>query len=390
MVLGQGLYRVRLDLPGGLWTETPLLIRSGDNEALDVPLPDATTDALRQILAAGGKSAPVDGFAEPSKLLGKLVAPTAATVAAIAVVQSVQNYQGSLSSLQLGQRWATGADIGIEMLIVDERSSANLAEATKQHVRLWWMRVTNSAPVAGALVQRNPAVPIASTSLVVGIGGLWLQLRDVDRGRRAGLKLATHVFPEHVTLVIRNPSSSGPVPLLQFAVRRDPPNRNALQLGVVQGEAVQRARAAGRDPMADPAVLALLEGKWFEPISALVAGAALLERGDEAKGMFAELLERLGEHHIQGPDVAVLRAARATHDSQHNQAAQFIRDALEMQQVPIVRSLLERLDSEVNRIGDTGEAAKWVEQKLSETIDHPLWTLRREDDKRRSGKPDAV
>src|SRR5690606_8586350 len=128
--------------------------------------------------------------------------------------------------------------------------------------------------------------PIVSTSLVADPGGYWLQTRDTARARRAGCKLATHVLPRHVTLVVRNPLPSGHVALLQFAVLRDPAHRLEIQVGLVQGEAVQRARAGGRDPLADPAVRGLVRREWFEPFSALLAAASLLDRGHEGSAMF--------------------------------------------------------------------------------------------------------
>jgi len=390
LILDEGMYRVRLDLPGGLWSETALLVRPGDDEELDLALPDATTSALEQVLVAGGKTAPTKGFAEPSEALGQLVAPSVATVAALAAVQAVQNYQWGLVSLQIGQRWNVDNAIGLEILIADERDKASLVDANKQHVRLWRMFVSNSAPVTGKFTQTNPDAPIASTSIVLEPGGYWLQVRDFDRTRRAGFKLATRVFPGHVTVVIRNPQRSGTVPLLQFAVRRDPSDRSSIQLGIVQGEAVQRTRAAGRDPLADPAVMALAKGEWFEPISALIAAAVLLERGGDAEAMFTKVLAILDKHGTQGPDVAVLHAAHAMREGQDAEAAELIRGALGMQEVPIVQSLLERLVLEAQRLGHAGKAVDWIEEKLLETVGHPLWTLRREDDKRHSGRPDAV
>ena len=233
-------------------------------------------------------------------------------------------------------------------------------------------------------------MPVTSTSLALSPGGYWLQLRDADRQRRAGFKLATQVLPGHVTLVVRNPTPSGEVVLLQFAIRRDPAHRIDLQAGVVNGEALQRARAAGRDPLADPVLLELAEGRWFEPFSAFVAASALLDRGEEGHDAFRKILAALSAREIGGADAAVLQAALAAMSGRDEEAALHVTRALSLAQAPIVGSLLERLDGEARRLGIAGPDADWVAGKLHETTGHPLWTLHREDDTRRSGKPDAL
>lgn len=390
ITLAAGVYRVRLDVAGGGWTEEPLFVTSGTNAPLELRLPDTATPALARTLIAGTKAPPADGFAEPSEIMGRLAAPSVATVAAIAVAQAVQGYPYGLVSLQIARSWAAGDDLGVEALIADERDAAELVETGTPRAHLCRMQVMNNTPISGALMPTHPDVPVLSSSLVAEPGGYWLQLRDGDRNRRAGFKLATQVLERHVTLVVRNPLPSGAVVLLQFAVLRDPANRLQIQLGLVQGEALQRARSAGRDPLADPAVRALAERDWFEPFSALLAAAALLERGDEGHEMFEKVLATLVDHDIRGPDMAVLRAAQAARAGEDDKAAAFIRDAFGMRQVPLVDSLLERLGAEAGRLGCGGETAKWTEEKLRQTIGHPLWTVRRESDMGGSSRPDTV
>jgi hypothetical protein len=390
--LKPGVYRVQLELPGGASSEASVLLSPGELEVLELALPDITAPALARTLVAGHKPLPVDGIAMPSEMLGPLAAPSAATVAAIAVAQGVQAYTHGLIGLGLGQRWGLDDSVGVEVLAVDEREPGEeLAAGIHQlppRARLWQMRVTNDAPAAGELKATHADAPITSLSLALKPGGYWLQFRDTDRRRRAGFKLATQVLPQHVTLVVRHQVRTGGVALMQFAVRRDPAQRLRIQLDLVQGEALQRARAGGRDPLADPAVLALVRGAWFEPFSALVAASALLERGNEAQAQFDALLAVLLDREVRGPDVAVLQAAQATRLGRDDKATALIRDALGMGMAPMVDALLERLDAEARRLGQTGARTDWIAEKLSQSVGHPLWTLRREDDNGRSGDPD--
>lgn len=392
VTLAPGVYRVRLDLPGGASTEASVLLSPGESEPLDLALPDITTPALARTLAAGHKPPPVHGSAMPSEMLGPLAAPSVATVAAIAVAQAVQAYSYGLGALGIGRRWSLDDAIGVEALTADERdpdtAPAHGVRLLPPRARLWRMRVGSSEPTAGRLVATHADVPIASASLAVEPGGYWLQFRDTDRRRRAGFKLATLVLAQHVTLVVRQQLRAGSVMLMQFAVRRDPAQRLQIQLGLVEGEALQRARAAGRDPLVDPTLRGLLRGDWFEPFSALLAASALLERGDDARAMFDALLAILAEREVRGPDVAVLKAAQAARDGDDARATALIRDALGMGLAPIVDALLEHLYVLARRLGQRGEQVDWIAEKLGQSVGHPLWTLRREDDKRMSGKPD--
>jgi hypothetical protein len=390
LMLPPGAYRVRLDLPGGTWTEIPVLITPADDETLDLPMPDTATAALARTLAAGNKPPPGGGFALPSEAMGPLAAPSVATVAAIAVVQAVNGGGYGLAALAIGQRWAAGVDIGAEVLIADERDAPDPDETFAPRARLWQMSSHNAKPVTGELTATNAQAPIESCSLVVEPGGWWLQFRDQDRKRRAGFKLATQVLPGHVTLVVRHQLSSGLVSLHQYAVRRNEVERIATQFGVVQSEAFQRTRAAGRDPVADPALRDLAKGEWFEPFSAMVAAAALLERGDAGVALFDQVLDALTRHDIRGADVTVLRAAQAARKGRDDLAAALLRDALGLGQAPLVDALLERLDAEARRLGIASDRTAWIARKLSQTVGHPLWTLRREDDQRQSGTPDVT
>ena len=391
--LTPGIYRVRLDTPDGAWTEETVLISAGELETLDLRLPDTSTPALARTLAVANKPQPSNGFAMPSESLGPLSAPTLVTVAALAVGQAVQGYQWGLAGLGIGRRWWTGdGNEGVEMVVADDRLPTEAGagfDVPRQNARLWRMRVVNT-PISAKLEAQNPSAPLYSASLEAEAGGYWLQLKDADRERRGGFKLATHVFERHVTLVVRHQTPAGSVALFQFGIPRDPDRRAEILRGLANGEALQRARAAGRDPVVDPVVIELAEGRWFEPFSALVAAAALFDRGDDGKELFAAVVAGLEAHGIAGPDIEVLLAAQADRAGNEKNCRRHILRALKMAQVPLVDRLLERLDGEARRLGIDSPEQAWIAEKLRQTAGHPLWSLRREDDKKPSGPPDAI
>lgn len=391
LTLPAGAFRVRLDLPGGESSETEVLLTPDDDEVADLAMPDTATAALARTLMAARKPLPAGGFAVPSEAMGPLASTSVATMGAIAIVQAANGGSGGLTGLGIGRTWMdTPGAIGVEAMIADEREAIDPNETHAPRARLWRTHSHDPLPFVGELRPSN-APAIESCGIVVEAGAWWLQLRDQNRQRRAGFKLATQVLPGHVTLVIRHQLASGRVNLHQYAVQRDAPERLPIQRSLVTAEAFQRARAAGRDVVVDPAVRSLASGEWFEPFSAMVAASALLERGDAGAALFEQVLQQLVARDIRSVDVKVLLAAQASRQGHDDRAAALLRDALGLGQAPIVDALLERFDAGIRRLdlGDS-ETTRWIARKLEQTVNHPLWTLRREDDRRPSAEPDAV
>ncbi|APW36156.1 hypothetical protein RD110_02130 [Rhodoferax koreense] len=396
LTLEPGIYRVRLDLAGGAWTESPVLIAPGEHQTLDLHLPATADEALARTLLAAGKPPPADGFALPSEMMGWLAAPSVATIAALAAAQAVQAYRDGLDPLGIGAGWADVEAVGIELLSTGEQPGLHAHHQRHEEGALrafvWRMGARSETLAAATLAPAQGGAPIASASHEAAPGGYWLQFAEAGASafdkRRPGTRLATQVLPGHVSIVLRERLPSGELMWLQFAVRRDPAQRFEIQLGLVQGEALQRALAAGRDPLVDPAVQGLAAQQWFEPFSALVAAAAVLARGEAGQALFDQLVAVLLGHGIGGPDVAVLRAAQASRAGREDLAASMLRDALGVGIAPLVDTLLERLVDEVERLGcavmpGQKKAAKRLASTLAEALGHPLWTLCRSPDKPR-------
>ncbi|WP_198084411.1 caspase family protein [Variovorax sp. E3] len=374
--LGPGLYRVRADTAGGSWAETTVLVEAGEAVTAELTLPPSDTPALAPTLLAAGKPPPVGGFAMPSELLGPLAGTTVATVAALATVQGVLHYEYGLSRLDIGRRWS--GPVGVEVQLVDEGRSQAGAGPGSQAVLVRAMRDTDGDAVARATWRGHPGVPIWSSSQSTDEGGHWIELDDPPAPQQAGFSLATCVFAQHVTLVLLDRMPSGAVVILQYAIRQDPDHRLEIQRSLVQAEAFQRARASGRDPLADPNVLELAHGAWFEPISALVACAALFERGEEARVLFHAILAKLIQRDICGPDLTVLRAARAARDGRGDLASALVHDALGSGQAPLVDALLGRLIDLARQLGLLDERTAWITADHARAIGHALWTMRRD------------
>ncbi|MDM0029868.1 caspase family protein [Variovorax saccharolyticus] len=374
--LDPGLYRVRADAAGGTWAETTVLVEVGEAATAELALPSSDTPALAPTLLAADKPPPADGFALPSELLGPIAGTTVATVAALATVQGVLHYAYGLRRLDIGHCWY--GSVGIEVQLVDEGTPQVGAGPGGEAVLVHAMRDADGEAGARAPWRGHPGVPIWSGSQRTNEGGHWVELDDpLAQQSKTGFSLATCVFAQHVTLVMLDRMPSGAVVILQYAIRQDPDHRLEIQRSLVQAEAFQRARAAGRDPLADPNVWELAHGAWFEPISALVACSALFERGDEARELFHAILAKLIHRDVRSSDLTVLRAARAARDGRGDLASALVRDALGSRQAPLVDALLGRLIDLAQKQGLPDKRTAWITADHARAIGHPLWTLRR-------------
>ncbi|MCG2839586.1 caspase family protein [Sandaracinobacter sp. RS1-74] len=392
--LPPGLYRVRIEAAGGQAAEHSVAVEKGRTTRVELEQPGRPDSASAEMLMRMGRPVAADGFAMPSEAAGELFDISLATTALLASAGRQLGRAGSLDALQLGLLPDPASTTGLEVLMVNSRLEPDLEpgsvapRARLPRARLWEMARKNDG--LDARLRASPGEPaFSSAGFAAGPGPWWLELQDADREARRGFKLATAVFAEHVTLVLRDRLQTGGVAILQMALPRRAELRagnvrTALQ-GLVKAEAFQRARAQGRDPLADPQLAGLVSGSWFEPFSALLAGAALLDAGEAARPMLDTLLMRIAEQRIDGPDLAVLKAA-VTPDPAQEMA--LIRDALGMRAAPVVDRLLVRLAASASRLRLFGKEQRWVAEKRSQSVGHRLWTMRREDDKRRAGMPD--
>jgi hypothetical protein len=387
LALKPGVYRVRLELPDGSADEQMAGIEAGESDELRFRLPERRGGALTAALAVANKPPPREGLIQPSEPLGWLAGASLVTVASIAWGQAVQHFVGDLAQLGLGDGWQEDGRPGVQIVIAnDEASDTGQRLALTPKVYLWRMFETNRGDHR-RLLAANPAVPISSARFPVEPAGYWVELEDADGRRRSGFKLATAVLPGHATLVVRHPVAAGRVEVLQFAVplaaSHDFESRRYLTNGLVHAEALQRARLHGRDPLSDPTVAGLARGDWFEPFSALLVAAALLDRSvaeEAARTMLETLFTRLKALDAPLADLSILMGAVAERAGDPVSARMHFATALALRQAPVVDKLLDAFARGLDAHGFTGEVRDWVAEKTRQAVSNPLWTLRREDD----------
>jgi hypothetical protein len=369
--LGPGLYIVSLETPDGRNKEVPVALEADEDGRVDLDWPASSTPPYQQLLDQLGRGQEVPGVSMPSEAAGLLLGASMGTAAILGVGRRVSCIGGSIDQLGLGLAWQSHVDEGVSAIIAMEEEGC----APEPRVRLWAMQATNHDQ--SARLRLNTLVPaIAEAALPAAPGHYWLELRDADREERRGFTLATRVLPGHVTLVVRAENGLG-VDLVMVAARRQPDDLGFLLRSLVNGEALQLARASGRDPIQEPLVRELADGRWFEPFSAIVAGAALVGREGPAIELLAAIIGRLDAAEIGGPDVLMLKAALA--DDKDTERT-LVREALDTGVAPVADKLLQRLETATRRFRLFGPTQQWIAEKRAQSTGHPLWTLRRHDD----------
>ena len=382
-----GIYRARLELPDGSAEEQLATIEAGEGDELQFRLPERPGGALAAALATVSKPPPYEGLIVPSEALGPLAGGSLVTVAAVAWGQAVQHYAGELAQLGLGYGWQEDGRLGVQIVIAnDEPGETGTLLALTPKVRLWRMFGTNRGE-RRRLCAANPAVPLSSARILAGPGGYWVELGEADRRRGSGFKLATAVLPGHATLVVRHLVAAGRVEVFQFAVplaaSHDGESRHYFTNGLVQAEALQRARLHCRDPLSDPTVAGLARGDWFEPFSALLVAAALLDRSvaeEAARTVLETLVTRLTALDPPLADLPILKGAVAERVGDPVSARGHFAAALALRQAPVVDKLLDAFARGLDAYGFAGEERDWIAEKTRQAVGHPLWMLRREDD----------
>ena len=128
-----------------------------------------------------------------------------------------------------------------------------------------------------------------------------------------------------------------------------------------------------------PIVEALIEDSWFEPIAALIAATKIYDERPDATQM---LLRRLAERFPSSMDVSVLMKRL------NNDRALDIRSSTP--QTPILSENLRSLASIVRAERQFGRERRWLDEKLRQDAGHPLWLIRKEDDRKGGRIPLAI
>ena len=384
-IVAPGVYRLRVETAAGAAAESMVVIEAGQTAKIDLSPLSETTPGLAAAMSLCKK--PVDhGRIMPSESLGWLTGGSLATMVSIAVGQAAQGFRGELAALNIDDDWP--AD-GVQIVIADESSRDGIVSPRSllPCARLWRMFLTNDG-IYQQMRQGSPTDVLMSARLSATAGGYWLQLLAPDKGPN-GFKMATLVRPGHRTLVLRHMSAAGSVALLQFNIPVESGDykwdaRQRVTGGLVEAEAVQRALLRGCDPVAIPGISGLVGGNWFEPFTSWAVAARLLDRDDDAAvALLAKLVDSGVIDGVEGAvEAAIIHGVRAQRAGDTANAVENFRAAVALQRVPIIDRLLEPLVTGMARNGLEGEVPDWIREKARQVVDHPLWTLRRPDDKR--------
>lgn len=392
--LDPGIYRLHVESAVGVVTETMVSVEAGTVVIVDLVMASVATTGMLAVAEAADIPVCADGRILPSEDLGWLTGSLATTVA-IKASKAAQGATDRMAELGLDIDWPDGGE-GVQFVIADEAGNGNVSTELP-HARLWRMFKTNGG-IHAAMHRGLPAGVLTTARLPAPKGGYWFQLQAPDMGT-AGFKVATLVAPGHRSLVIRHLVAVGRVELLQFALPLKMPDAtvdwSAIQgitSALVEAEAIQHALMRGIDPLAIAAVDVMLAGAWTEPLTGWAVAARLLERSDAGAVTLLDRLVSGGAIDRLGAttEAAIIHGMRAERTGNHDAAKAHFDAAVAAERVPVVYRLMKILVEAMERHAIKGEVPRWLRAKARQAVDHPLWTLRRADDRLDEEVPDAA
>lgn len=387
-VLFPGAYSVTLSAPDGTMASSQFNIVPGQETRVHLSSPISQSPSLDHALDIA--RARVGPDLMPSEFLGKVSTLTFSALGSLAVVQALTNHNGRARSLGLGGYWSEHqGKSGLHLLTCFEDIESEPFKP--ERLRLWRMHEAGSGRI-GRTSQPISDLGYAEVAQEAPNDGYWAELSDLDRERRAGFKLATHILPDAVTLVVvsrefgSNDNVNGRTGLFQYLLERRLGTAELLK-AVTFGEALQRGRIEMRPLADDPALQTLLNGDWFEPCSAAIAAFALYEAGDRFDEGFRFIAGELIERAPDLPDTSVIKALHLEMDGSVERARDVYRQVLDHFDAPICRSAMLYLNDAAGRLRLFGRGQRYIAEKSGQLIPHQLWTLRREDDIKRASIP---
>jgi len=398
--LDPGVYRLRIETGANVIAEQMVHIEAGEVTDLDVPLAAQPTPGMAATVSMAHIRINGDGRVAPSESLGWL-AGSLATLVAIAASKATQGNSYMAEALGLDTEWP-GTGEGVQFVIADESGSAEAGSGQMPDLlptaRLWRMFKANSEIHAEMRKGMSPEV-LTTCRLPAPTGGHWFQLLTPDAGA-AGFKVATFVAPLHRSLVFCHLVAAGRVELLQFELpvarweaesASDFYPSQIVNRALVEAEVVQRALLRGEDPLAIAALDAMLALDWSEPFTSWAVAARLLERDDSDAAALLDRMVTSGAIDRLGASVeaAVIHGVRAERRGNSGIARAYFEAAASDARVPVVGRLLYTLVTAMARHEIKGAVPIWLRAKALQSVDHPLWTFRRADDKRGDQIPAA-
>ena len=384
LALSPGNYRAAAVGADGRAVQEDVALDPGEREDIELaPPPDPAVAALV------GRSGRVTEALFVSEWLDPVAGATLATLALISVAHALLRLPLPTEIPQLGRAWSEARPPGLHLIAIDERASG---PAPQRKLRLWRMRHPNT-PVVAVTAAVHPELPIVEAAATIRPGNYWLEFQDVDRTSRAGFKLATAVLPDALTVVLEHVRTDGSIELQQHLIRSAASPLAVLQ-SLRSAEVVQRALATDRFHAAGPALGRLAEGCADAPFAAALAAFGLLDpwMAPKRDGMADWLTaDWFAEHAATAHslvDAAVLAAdlaERSGREARPLWAAAIARGA-----APVSVRALEELIDAARRHRIFNRDQRWLAEKRKQTVPHPLWVVRREDDLRPGDTPRVI
>ena len=376
-----GFYRARLVTPEGRYAEKLIELLPGEEESvrLEAPPPPASP-LFRQVAARAGLvvagdntlrgryAAPFMGLWEPAEGSEPLAAARLSTLLALA--------GGAANGSQVdgAPRWGDvgfsaftdlvggEAGSGLQILFGIEAAGEREAEAYLARLRLRCWTQGQAPPADAASPIPVPDLPgLAQFAWPLSPGACWL---SIETPEQRPVAFATAVLPGRPTLVVFTRSPEGEVSLHQYLSL-------APYTMLRRSELIQRACTAGSLEASSQNVLDLLQGNWFEPLAACLAGRAALA-ADPANQPLGAAVERL-IHDFGGlADGHVLHAARLEAQGGREPAAAY-RTALALG-LPLLAESLVQLQEGMARHGIEHERAAVLHTVHEQRVRGLLWT----------------
>lgn len=371
-------YRISAMGPDGAATTRVVQLVDQPDWFQSIDPPSRPSDATRRAARRAGLTMRDGTLIVPG--LPPIGTPDLATLAAIGAAQAVAGGGGYAEAMGIVHGRATG----LHVVAIDEADDRTTGAAFRQHgrLRLWQQRVVNAGE-RQAFVRAVPTMPeVVTAAFASPSGAYWLDCRDYDRQRRAGFKLSTAILPGRVTVVIVHRRHDGTINLYQMAIDRTARVTAAMDCARL-AMFVQRRRQSRLLAIDDPATRGLIDGDWFEPMSAAVAAwLALRLYGDAEMPAVRALATRLVS--AAGPVDAAMLAARI------DGGPDALTRAVARQVSPVIDDALGYAVEQARAMRLFGFEQRWLEEKGRQSVRHRLWMMRREDDVKRAGMPQAI
>lgn len=339
-----------------------IALGAGEELSFALELPDTATPLTRALAAATGR--PIENG---------LFYPFGAEAAAVALADAPAVLAHTLINGAFAPQTPALEHDSIVAFFIDESDGADSRQRT---AHLWEQYERNDgvraemSPIFGLQAFAWSSDPLPDT--------YWFEVRNRRAGERSGFKQAVWIPPGHLLLHITHRRSDRTMAIYQIALCKGR-EAGAIHDAVRHSMWLQKAMETSVPAPAWPIVESLIADEWFEPIAALLVATALAAEAPDAA---QKLLDRLAERAPGSMDARVL-VKRLGREGGFDIRSPSLR-------TPILSENLHALVAGVRAERQFGRERRWLDEKAKQDAGHPLWLIRKEDDKKGSKIPLAI